>query len=50
MFRSHNTTRKGASKLRNLDFAERHGYIKGIIKEIGAVCCPASLRARVRVC
>lgn len=34
MFKSHNTTRKGASKLRNLDFAERHGFIKGVIKEI----------------
>jgi large subunit ribosomal protein L8e len=34
VFKSHNTTRKGASKLRNLDYAERHGYIKGVIKEI----------------
>ncbi|XP_013786322.1 60S ribosomal protein L8 [Limulus polyphemus] len=34
VFRSHNKHRKGAPKLRAVDFAERHGYIKGIIKEI----------------
>jgi len=34
VFKSHTLTRKGASKLRNLDFAERHGYIKGVIKQI----------------
>jgi large subunit ribosomal protein L8e len=34
VFRSHNKHRKGAPKLRAIDFAERHGYIKGIVKEI----------------
>jgi len=34
VFRSHNKHRKGAPRLRSIDFAERHGYIKGIVKEI----------------
>lgn len=34
VFRSHVKHRKGAAKLRHVDFAERHGYIKGIIREI----------------
>ena len=34
IFKSHTKTRKGAAKLRTLDFAERHGYLKGIVKEI----------------
>jgi len=34
IFKSHTKHRKGAAKLRNLDFAERHGYIKGVVKEI----------------
>jgi len=34
VFRSHNKHRKGAPRLRPIDFAERHGYIKGIVKEI----------------
>ncbi|XP_022646832.1 60S ribosomal protein L8-like [Varroa jacobsoni] len=34
VFRSHNKHRKGAPRLRAIDFAERHGYIKGIVKEI----------------
>jgi large subunit ribosomal protein L8e len=34
VFRSHNKHRKGAPKLRSIDFAERHGYIKGIVKEV----------------
>jgi len=34
VFLSHNKTRKGAAKLRVNDFAERHGYIKGIVREI----------------
>ncbi|XP_015910094.1 large ribosomal subunit protein uL2 [Parasteatoda tepidariorum] len=33
-FKSHTKHRKGAPKLRAVDFAERHGYIKGIVKEI----------------
>eukprot|EP01135_Chromosphaera_perkinsii_P003284 Nk52_evm59s239 gene=Nk52_evmTU59s239 len=34
IFKSHTSKRKGAAKLRTLDFAERHGYIKGIVKDI----------------
>jgi len=34
IFKSHTTHRKGAAKLRALDFAERNGYLRGIIKEI----------------
>jgi len=33
-FKSHTFHRKGAAKLRSIDFAERHGYIKGVIREI----------------
>lgn len=32
VFRSHTKKRKGAPKLRSLDFAERHGYLKGVVK------------------
>eukprot|EP00124_Ichthyophonus_hoferi_P005166 Ihof_evm2s687 gene=Ihof_evmTU2s687 len=34
IFKSHTQHRKGAAKLRHIDFAERHGYIKGLVKEI----------------
>jgi large subunit ribosomal protein L8e len=34
VFTAHTKHRKGAPKLRAVDFAERHGYIKGIVKEI----------------
>jgi large subunit ribosomal protein L8e len=34
VFKSHNQHRKGAAKLRALDFSERQGYIKGVVKEI----------------
>eukprot|EP00300_Choanocystis_sp_HF-7_P008535 c15961_g1_i1.p1 GENE.c15961_g1_i1~~c15961_g1_i1.p1 ORF type:complete len:276 (+),score=-13.70 c15961_g1_i1:52-828(+) len=34
VFRSHTHKRAGAAKLRSYDFAEKHGYIKGIVKEI----------------
>jgi len=34
VFRAHVKHRKGAAKLRPVDYAERHGYIKGIVKEI----------------
>ncbi|RKP12369.1 60S ribosomal protein L2 [Piptocephalis cylindrospora] len=34
IFKSHTRTRKGAAKLRALDYAERNGYIRGIVKEI----------------
>jgi len=34
VFRSHTHHRKGAPKLRHLDYAEKHGYIKGVVREI----------------
>jgi large subunit ribosomal protein L8e len=34
VFRSHNKCRKGAAKLRSLDYAEKSGYTKGVVKEI----------------
>jgi large subunit ribosomal protein L8e len=34
IFKAHTKNRKGAAKHRSLDFSERHGYLKGIIKEI----------------
>jgi len=34
VFKSHVRTRKGAVKLRALDYAERNGYIRGVVKEI----------------
>eukprot|EP00004_Rigifila_ramosa_P006730 TRINITY_DN17654_c0_g1_i1.p1 TRINITY_DN17654_c0_g1~~TRINITY_DN17654_c0_g1_i1.p1 ORF type:complete len:270 (-),score=47.09 TRINITY_DN17654_c0_g1_i1:71-880(-) len=34
IFKAHTHHRKGAAKLRSYDFAERHGYIKGVVKEI----------------
>jgi len=34
VFKSHNKHRKGAAKLRPIDYAERHGYIRGVIKDI----------------
>jgi len=34
VFHAHTRTRKGAVKIRSLDYAERHGYIKGIVKDI----------------
>jgi len=34
VFKSHVVTRKGAAKLRPADFNERHGYVKGVVKEI----------------
>uniref|UniRef100_A0A1I7XHT2 Large ribosomal subunit protein uL2 n=1 Tax=Heterorhabditis bacteriophora TaxID=37862 RepID=A0A1I7XHT2_HETBA len=34
IFKSHNKHRKGAAKLRPLDYAERHGYIRGVVKDI----------------
>ena len=32
IFRAHTKHRKGAAKLRAVDYAERHGYIKGVVK------------------
>jgi large subunit ribosomal protein L8e len=34
IFKSHNTHRKGAAKLRALDSAERHGYVRGVVTEV----------------
>ncbi|KAJ9143586.1 60S ribosomal protein L2 [Coniochaeta hoffmannii] len=34
IFKSINRTRVGAAQFRNLDFSERHGYLRGIVKEI----------------
>merc|ERR1711924_456384 len=34
IFRSHNKNRKGAAKLRVLDYGERYGFVKGVVKEI----------------
>ena len=34
VFKSHVRLRKGKIQHRTYDFAERHGYIKGVIKEI----------------
>uniref|UniRef100_A0A9L0SA97 Large ribosomal subunit protein uL2 n=1 Tax=Equus caballus TaxID=9796 RepID=A0A9L0SA97_HORSE len=34
VFRAHVKHRKGPARLRAVDFAERHGYIKGIVKDI----------------
>jgi len=34
VFKSHTKHRKGAPKLRSVDYAERNGYIKGVVKDI----------------
>merc|ERR1712227_132351 len=34
IFKSHNRNRKGAAKLRVLDFGERVGFVKGVVKDI----------------
>uniref|UniRef100_UPI00358DDD14 large ribosomal subunit protein uL2 n=1 Tax=Myxine glutinosa TaxID=7769 RepID=UPI00358DDD14 len=34
VFKAHTQHRKGAARLRALDYAERQGYIKGIVKDI----------------
>jgi large subunit ribosomal protein L8e len=34
IFASKTKHRKGAAKLRSLDYSERHGYVKGLVKEI----------------
>merc|ERR1711977_271897 len=34
IFTSHTRLRKGSAKLRNIDFAEKNGFIKGVIREI----------------
>jgi len=34
IFKAHTKHRQGAAKLRSLDFAERKGYIRGVVREI----------------
>merc|ERR1712048_684651 len=34
IFTANTSKRKGAAKIRKLDYAERHGFIKGVVKEI----------------
>ena len=34
IFKSHTKHRKGSAQLRPLDYAEKHGYIRGLVKEI----------------
>merc|ERR1712158_267472 len=34
IFKAVQRTRKGAAKYRSLDYAERHGYIKGVVKDL----------------
>merc|ERR1712182_117861 len=34
VFKSHTRTRKGSAKLRVLDFGERIGFVKGVVKDI----------------
>merc|ERR1712216_365528 len=34
VFNSHTHTRKGAAKHRQQDYAERHGYVKGVVTDI----------------
>jgi len=38
VFKSHTKHRKGAPKLRAVDYAERRGYIKGVIKVQALIC------------
>merc|ERR1712070_167829 len=34
IFKAHNRNRKGAAKLRVLDYGERYGFVKGVVKDI----------------
>ena len=34
MFKSHLLHRKGAARFRNLDYSERRGYIKGVVRSL----------------
>merc|ERR1712168_655252 len=34
VFKAHTKNRKGKAALRPVDFAERHGYIKGVVRDI----------------
>ena len=53
VFKSHNTHRKGAAKLRTLDATERHGYIRGVVTEfhnnLGAMASGRSYRLLERL-
>jgi hypothetical protein len=49
IFKSHNTHRKGEAKHRVLDSAERHHYIKGVVREIIHDPGRGAPLARVRV-
>lgn len=54
IFKSHTSKRKGAAKLRALDYSERHGYIRGVVKDIihdpgrGAPLAKVVFRDRIR--
>ncbi|PXF42113.1 60S ribosomal protein L8 [Gracilariopsis chorda] len=54
IFKSHTSKRKGAAKLRTLDYSERHGYIRGTVRDIihdpgrGAPLAKVVFRERVR--
>lgn len=49
VFKAHVKHRKGAAKLRHIDFAERHGYIKGIVKVPCAITTVTRLLASALV-
>jgi large subunit ribosomal protein L8e len=34
VFKAHTTGRKGPVSMKKYDFAERHGYVKGVVKDI----------------
>ena len=34
VFKSHTKHRKGKPGLRSIDYAERHGYVRGVVKVI----------------
>lgn len=44
VFVAHTKKRKGAAKLRSLDYAERHGYIKGVVKVCSSSRCAAACK------
>lgn len=48
VFRAHVKHRKGPAKLRAVDFAERHGYIKGIVKVRPGGGCPRGGGAQLK--
>lgn len=37
VFKAHTKRRKGKAALRAFDFAERHGYVKGVVKVINVI-------------